>query len=621
MPLPLPALTKSVADQVNPQVKAINMPDPPDFFADGGRWLVDATIKYGVNEHGSPLRLNPPMLEALELIGDFRVAKTYTTGAAQVFKTLIHWQLVSALITIGRKNFAWIYPQVSTIIALVPGQFKPIIAKWEKALGVAKKASPTDSKSTKIHQSAYGGGRFAAANNPTSASKERDGTAVANTNVVSFSSDLAIYEERSQYTAKSADAIRRRFLQSRIVTRPERQLGTPGNGGGIEREVANADYDFHPHVYCSGCGKLSNLSPLGWLFKSVWTEELGDHYFDEARRPISWHKNSEGRPYFGCPHCSHPITKQERLQAHFRCIKSGQSLRDVLDGLPKAVPTEIISAGITLSPLLRDSGIDPAKDLVEKGASSDNIVDYHQQELGIATANSDNGITIAHIEKALATPIPMAVPDLSIWGLDQGTTEHWLAVVDFYKPASTLGLTPIQIYEQSHRAVRRLQPVTESKLGDYIRHCHGGTLDNEPGREYAARIIKQFRRSFAFDQRDGRQLGSFVAKPGKVEMGGRELEVMLCNTHSLQDMLLAAFKTERVTLPGTVDPQDLSGGSATRHLTTSDRDPETGIWTRPDDHKDDLLKALMATELYYYLHCCGGLPSSSSVQFGDPGLL
>jgi hypothetical protein len=159
-----------------------------------------------------------------------------------------------------------------------------------------------------------------------------------------------------------------------------------------------------------------------------------------------------------------------------------------------------------------------------------------------------------------------------------------------------------------------MRAIEASTLDQHIIGCNGGCLDNEPGREYAGRIIKEYDNCFAFDQRGGKQLGGKIAKPGVVEAGGTDLDVILCDTHRLQDMIMSAFSSGVVTMPTWVDPLDMRSSAPARHLTTSTRNPETGIWSRPVDHKDDILKALMGCELWYYLEITGrGLSSGTSL--------
>lgn len=574
----------------------------------GGKWLVDSTLKYGCNDQGEPLRITPGLLEVLEILGDFRVTSTYVSGCAQCYKSVSAWQLAAALITIGRKDLVMVFPQLSIILKIVPTQFKRIVANWERKLGLEKKASNSDSKSVTIHQSALGTARFSAAAT-TNALKEASGLAVANANNVSFRVDVIMADEASQCEAKAFDSIRRRALQSAIPTRPERFSGTPGGGGGIELAISKATYEFHAHHTCANCGEVVNLSPLGCLLKP---DGLG-RYFDSAGRPIDWHMHDEldkaGSAYFGCFACAHEITKEQRLAATFRCVKTGIRLRDVLDGLPYGVPNKAISAGIILSPLLRDTGHMPARDIIIKGLEGSDVVDWHQQELGIPTKTSRNGITIGLMQAAREVGVPLEPVYKKVWGLDQGTTEHWLCVVNYRLPSSTYGLSDMQIYEQSHRELVIARAVHTDDLDNLAHTCDGGCLDNEPGREYAAKIVSNYRNSFAFDQRGGKQLGGKVAKKGVVESGGTDLEVMLCDTHRLQDMILASFSSGRFTLPLEIDCLDMRASSLARHLTTSARNTETGVWTRPADHKDDLLKALMGCELWYYLEITGRGPA------------
>lgn len=610
--LKLPALHSSVREQLfSNEPSTVHEPEP-DFMA-GGKWLVDATIKYGVNDQGDRLRITPGLLELLELLGDFRISGTYTSGAAQVYKSVAVWQLMAALITVGRRDFAMVFPQMSIIQKIVPSQFKRIVSKWEQSLGLEKKANNSDSKSITIHQSVLGTGRFSPAIVNTE-SKEAGGLARANANNVGYRVDILGCDEKSQCDSKSLDSIRRRTLQSRIATRPERFSGTPGSGGGIEMEIQKADYEFHAYIECSHCREIIKLSPIGCLLKP----NLDGEYFDNAGRPVDWHRSDESEPissaYFGCPSCSGEISKGSRLAATFRCARTGVTLRSLLDSLPYGIPPTPITAGVILSPLLRDTGHNPAVEIVTKGLYGADVVDWHQQELGIPTKHSNTGITIEMIRSAIATPIPNEPIEKRVWGLDQGTTEHWLCIINYRLPAITFGLSNIQIYEQSHREIVAMTAVNSNSLDQWIDGCDGGALDNEPGREYASRVIKEFDNCFAFDQRGGKQMGGRIAKKGIVEAGGVDLDVLLCDTHRLQDMIMAAFTSGSVSLPSWIDPLDMRSSAPSRHLTTSRRNSETGVWARPSDHKDDLLKALMGCELWWYLEITGrGLSSGTSL--------
>lgn len=335
------------------------IPNLPDIdFMSGGKWFVDAITKYGVNESGHRLRIYPPILEAAELIGDFRIAQVNLSGAAQVFKSLIHIQLAAAAITIGKLNVIQSYPKDKTIQQLVPTQYKPIIDSWEQQLGLIRKQSPSDSKSRTIHQSWYGTLRFMGVNNDRSISKERSGIASASSNVVAVPTDLLLCDERSQSLAKDLEPLDRRLLQSKLPIKVKRYYGTCGAGAGIEADIARSDYDFYSHVRCRHCDEVSALHPLGWSIINVEPDPAKEpRYFDEAGRPLKWHCHNPDDPvhsaYYGCPHCAGEIEEEDRThQSWFQCRKTGVTLRDLLDSLD-GVPERSIEVGITLSPLIR----------------------------------------------------------------------------------------------------------------------------------------------------------------------------------------------------------------------------------------------------------------------------
>jgi hypothetical protein len=595
----------------------------------GGQWFVDAVTKYGINEKGEQLRLSKPFLEAALLIGDFRIQAVSTSGGAQIFKTLIHLQLVSALITIGKKDFAWVYPQASLIPKLVPTGFKPVVGSWESAFKLERKAKSTDSKSMALHQSTYGTARFISATG-TAGKKLLDGTAAANTNVVAFSSDLAIYEERSQYLQKEVDVIRRRFLQGRIPSYPERLIGTPGNGGGIELEISQADYSFISTCVCNKCEKVTTLSPIGALFVSIGKDEVGnDIYFDSAGRPLDWWYTDEadkiGTAYYGCEHCGAPISQQQRMESSFKCVKTGIYLADFLNSIPYGYPNDRISCGITLTPLIRDSNSSTASSIVANGLQTTNTQDWQQQELGIPTSSSGGGITLAAIRKSIGADIPLGQPDYTFFGLDQGRSEHWVVIIKYRIPQ---GITePVLKYEKAHREVFFAKAVSSLEVDRVCSISGGGALDNEPDRSWAQKIINTHKGTILFDQVASRTLNGKLTKELIVQSGGEDIPAIAIDTHRFQDYILTFFNSTftvndtlvipQVSLPSSVDINDLSNKSLTRHLSSSVRDPERGIWTRPEDKTDDLLKAFVGAELRFYLQVFGGLPNHNQAGIMD----
>jgi Phage terminase large subunit (GpA) len=590
----------------------------------GGDWFVDAIIKYGVNEREERLRINPLVKEFARLIGDLRFQMVATSGAAQVCKTVLHWQLTAAILTIAQRDFMWVYPQATMIAALVPTGFKPIIAVWEIALGLERKSAPTDSKSQKIHQSALGTGRFVAASNPSASRKQMEGMAAAGAGGVAASTDILFMEEASQVQESLLEPFDRRLLQSRLATIPKRKLGTPGSGGGIERDVERARWSFYPHTTCKNCGETSALSPLGWLLKPNAEGE----YFDESGIPnrsqyeTFWHHHDPTNPiktaYFGCPHCAAEIDTNQRInESWFQCLKSGDKLSQVLDNIPHGVPKTPLTAGITLSPLIRDSNRNEAYLIIDKGIKTGNAIDWQQQEIGIPTTVANNGITIEMIRRAVNSFSPPRKIDCTFWGLDQGTKEHWICAIHYRYPVDWR-LEPIERYRLAHREFAFIQPCTTDDIPHLIMQCHGGSLDNEPGRDWAAEICDTHPGVFMADQRGGKELGGQTVKMGKVFAGGIDREAMFVDTHQMQNYILDYFaaKEQRVRMPRTVDPDDLNKSAVSRHLTTSPRDPTTGRWSRPKDNNDDMLKAIVFAETAFF---CYTLGISTPSYFGMQG--
>lgn len=263
-----------------------------------------------------------------------------------------------------------------------------------------------------------------------------------------------------------------------------------------------------------------------------------------------------------------------------------------------------------------------ATDLIKNFLNSADTNDYQQQEIGVPSTALHGGITIAMIKRSIDSPTPTDEHDWDMWGLDQGTTEHWICRIRYrYPDTSVSGISPQMVYERSHREVITMRSCREDEIAGLVEGCDGGALDNEPGREWADSIARSLPGTVLFDQRGERELYGLIQKEIQVEVGGRKIPAIACDTHRIQSAILALFvgtddRTEgsRITLPSWVNPGDLGDRSPTRHLTTSTRDPKTGKWARPNDSKDDLLKALLGCELRYYLEICGGMPKNNGIN-------
>ncbi|MFM6400572.1 MAG: hypothetical protein ACKPFF_28175, partial [Planktothrix sp.] len=120
-------------------------------FNNGGKAFVEAVKQYGRTEKGLPIdTVVESYLEFLELIGDFRLNQVYTTGCAQVGKTLAHFLLKIYCLSFGRTNTGWFYDRETTLEQNVPIMWRPISKYWITAVEQInnKKFNRKDDKTT-----------------------------------------------------------------------------------------------------------------------------------------------------------------------------------------------------------------------------------------------------------------------------------------------------------------------------------------------------------------------------------------------------------------------------------------------------------------------------------------
>jgi hypothetical protein len=256
-----------------------------------------------------------------------------------------------------------------------------------------------------------------------------------------------------------------------------------------------------------------------------------------------------------------------------------------------------------------------AAEIIEASLKATNSIDDQQQNLGIASTARSTGITIPMLRAAVGTVPPDWPVTCQYWGLDQGTNEHWIAGIKFRLRPRYAGERIKELMEQylaAHREVILLKSIPESSLGSHTVGYDGGCADVDPGRADAARWKSSLKGVMLADQRGQREMATDVVREGSVQVGGLPVAVSLIDHHQVQTYLLNLFCTSceatghpLISLPTTVDCDDFGANSATKHLTTSDRNPENGAWSRPADHKDDLLKALVFAEVRFYARVFG----------------
>ena len=584
---------------------------PVSALLQGGDRFVEFVKLHGVNESGDRLRWSNPLEEYLLLIGDLRVPHTWTTGAAQIFKTLGHCQLAAYVLDAG-YSVLWAYDQERSLQRSVPLQFRPILESWLRSRGVV----PSGSQNNYLYQ--VGTANFIATYVSTSrATAQKTGQAAAGSSVVSVSVSLVIEEERSQWPPGAGDPLERRLDAGRIPTYPIRELGTPGAGNGIEASMAHCDREFYPHYKCGSCGAIAPLHPLGCLLRShTATDGLGREYetfFSNTGRPLHWHHDDANDPVrsarYGCSRCGVAIADEQRKEAWFQCLKTGERLRDWLAEYEQGDG----NAAIHLSPLLRITKHNNAAKIVKTGLETANIEDWQQQVLGIPSQGITTGVSIAAVREAIAAEKALGKPQVIVAGVDQGRGEDWMVVMEIYPAPGSETLSKEEQYEKAIRVVKFGGDVARSQIGSLLEkyNVESGLIDNEPSRETAMQLCKETVLEMA-DQISGARE---IYKKSKVRDGGRIEACWQIRTEKFAQAIANGFsipgwdeKGNCYRLPSEWESwlNNLNERSPVRHLCAPKLDPAKG-WVRPTDNVDDLFFALLFAEAAYYIWLNGKL--------------
>jgi hypothetical protein len=604
-----------------------------DVMANGGRGFVDRVRKYGATDTGEPLRLRLWFCELLELLGDLRIPHVITVGCAQNGKTASNLLLLCDIITHGKMNAGWFYASRDSRDLNVPGQFYPVITAWLDRMQTETQTALITDKDTQ-NSSRYqvdGATAIFSYANTSKPTPQRQGLAAAGGAAVSFTANILFKEERSQWLPGTADPVERRLDASLIPTRPVRDLGTPGGGQGIEVEIDRAHYHFYPHYTCNACGETHPLDPKGCLLRQFRRKDIAGKesvvYLSESGRPVHWWHHDEANPvesaYFGCSNCGHPIDDGQRDESWYQCRKTGVRLRDFLDRPPQT--DKRLKVAIALSPLTRITRNNLAAELVRGGIEAMRPEDWQQQALGHPSESSTNSVTIDMIKAAIAAPVPTYYPGkiLTIAGVDQGTNEDWLWVMDAYLPFGWEGWDITEVIERSVRVVRFGGDVMRSAIPEKLEEfgVEYGLIDNQPSRSDAARLCAQTCLEMG-DQKDSLK---DAVKVTTVADGGQEFPCWdIRNEKFLKQVLLNfASRSSEDDQPIYRLPQEWQNWigmtterSPVRHLTGPSYDPGSGRWKRGEGNVDDIYYAANFAEAAFYLWLLNGV---REVSFGRAG--
>lgn len=586
------------------------------------------------NERDEPVKLTAIFSEYLRLLLDYRINVVICGGCAQIGKSLFAILAYSYTVSKLGYNAIFLFPQQQAQDRLVPLNHRPVVENWEKLLFQGKKrnliANNQVFKSLSTGSVIYSYTAHKAQNN--------DG-ASASTAIVSVSADILFVDEVSQYPKGAIEMVYRRLDASRIPTRPKRLLGTAGNGGGIERFIKDADYNFYPSVVCESCKQIAFLDPFGALLKSEInisaTGETYTNYLTSTGRPNKWHlldatkdRQSTNNCHIRCPHCEALIDDDLIFTASFRDRKSFIGLSEYLDTIQSIEDcTGFISVSIELSPLLR--GNSRMSELLREGLSTASPNDWVQQSLG---KPSEFGITSIQPELILAgfgkelpkikvNPYGEGQNVITIAGIDQGHSSDHVVIIRYYYNQDFYDLA--EIAEKSTRYFLYFGSVNRLDIPEILKtyKVDFGFIDNEPSIDSASELVRQTNCLMLADQQ-AKQKDDFIKS--HATDGGQDFSCIKIKFRKFSRNLIAGFS--RLNDNGqplyqfhpdlnwvkTIS-KDLSPVS---HLCSVVYDPDTGNIIRPVNHVDHYFYATMFAESafnYFLVYDTYGAGNNSSV--------
>lgn len=603
-----------------------------ELYRIGGKAFVNDVRLFGCTyKDDVPLDLTIAIEQLCLIIGDCRISNVCTTGPAQCGKTLSHTMLIAWLIINVGLDCGWFYAQHSSLNANVPDQFRPLAEQWcDRVEATGKKVRRRgDRKTNERYQFGKAVAIFSHAN---SQGKSREGKAAVGNAGVSFTANWLFNDEFSQWP--NGVNFAPRLTKSIFETRPNRDIGTPGSGAGIEAKMKDVERLFYPHYRCPSCGVVAPLDPKGCLLRLMSVRSVtgkeSESYLSQAGRPIEsgtiagtetksagwWHKDPQNpveSAYIACSHCGHELSNDVRVKAWLQCLITGQTAPDYSESLAPGIPNRLIKVAVKLSPLAVRSSFNLASQIIEQGLGiSENSIspdDWQQQVLGHPSESQSFAITPKILDVCINAPRPGKTPDLIVGGCDQGTGEDWLWITDVYLPKHWEWMSIVQACRKSIKNVRFASDVKRSEVIDICLDHEVDRLiyDNEPDRTAIADLCQDWGFVEMADQSSSIRN---ILTLGKVKSGATEYDCWMLNNSQFHSRVLEAYLEESsdgfptIRLPKDwIKWRSMMGAdkSPYRHLCAVKRDPYNGRWNRPKDHKDDLWFAQLMSEVALHL--------------------
>jgi hypothetical protein len=534
--------------------------------------------------------------------------------------TLSNMLLLVDTLVYGRCQTAFFFDSQVNMRNNVPIQFQPIVENYVRAIenaGLAKFNRSRDRTMLERYMVDLVTAFFAYTSvNKSAGAKASSGRAAVGGTSASFSADLLMCDEVSQYEAGAYDPLPRRIDASVIASKPQRLLGTQGAGGGIEKYIKEMEHNFYPHCECGTCGSIFPLDPKGCLLKPFERQDASGNtvmaYLTESGRPKIWFCHDEddaiNTAYIGCPECGDEIDAIARHSSRYRCLNTGVWLRDWLDSIPPGIPEKIYTAAFHITPLTRRTETNLAADLIRTGLNAVDARDYQQQALGHPSETIMNALTLQVLERSIKAPLPPRQPDVRLAGVDMGTNAFYMAIADFQMPLGWKDMPTEEVIASTIRQYLFLSEIPSNSVPQKLKdfHVSYGVMDQEPYRTKAA----EFQRTTVLDLGDQISNYADAVKESEVEEGGNKIKCWKFRNEKFLFQLINSFLTchpddgfPLARLPDSFDrwismPTDVS---PLRHMLSIYYDPYTNKWGSRDPH-NDLAYASMFMELSFYLY-------------------
>jgi hypothetical protein len=535
-------------------------------------------LKYGRNEANEPLRDTKWFRQQLRLTCDKRLKHALTTGASQVSKSLANYlDLIDTVFT-GQINAGWFYASRQSMHNQQPEQMQKLSANWIKSLKKDNIEFKVNRDAVTRYSVGVATANFTYAN---SASESKSGGASEGKESASFQASILYLEEKSSW--KQLTDVSPRLGASVLMSKPIRELGTPGSGAGIERAIENCKHVFVPGLPCPSCKQITFLDPKGALLKSVYSDKKKEHLWFSVKGEILDYHTKDGTPdgaYVACIHCEAEITPEQIDDCELYSKVTLETVDQFLDNLPE---DEIYtgSVGIYLSPLLRVP-TDPYRviELVKEGLDPVNPKIYQENKLGHASVTGSTGVSLAQYLRIIdKSPIDFD-EDLEpkrFLGIDQGTDFHYAVILE-------------TCVEYDQKNILLADAISEDDILDLIAeyNCDFAVMDVDPFRKSAYELSQLSDGKLVLA--DQRTIDSSF-KEIKVTQGSLEIPCYAVNNQLHIETVIANWNEDNYRINGKIHPK------FQKHVTSIKRNLETGMFERPVDHDDDLFFGQMFAEI------------------------